>query len=126
METIITSGITVLAIILTIRWGARKYNRRMNGIVADELGKTERKNAKLVYHIFLKMNCAVSIDGDCAISVTYRDSYFYLEFGGRGCRIWEPCWGMINEDSPDLMNFMKAMNAANREFDPVIVLSPRN
>lgn len=47
----------------------------------------------------------------------------YMEFGTRYARIWDPMWAGIQVDDSDMSKIREAVNAANYNFGPTVVLT---
>lgn len=60
---------------------------------------------------------------DGTLSVSYQGENFHMEFGGMYARVWDPMWAGVKADDPDMSKNREAVNAANFNFGPTIVLT---
>lgn len=77
----------------------------------------------LMYNTLNNLGCQPTLNEDGSLSVQYQGENFHMEFGGMYARVWDPMWSAIKADDPQLSNVKEAVNAANFNFGPTIVLS---
>lgn len=70
-----------------------------------------------------ELGCQPEINKDGSVRVSYQGENFHFEFGGRYARIWNPMWAWIKVDDPDMPKIREAVNAANFNFGPTVVMS---
>lgn len=63
---------------------------------------------------------------DGTLSVSYQGENFHMEFGGMYARVWDPMWAGVKADDPDMPKIREAVNAANFNFGPTVVLTSPN
>ena len=86
--------------------------------VTDTLG--------LMFKTLSNLGCQPTANEDGTISVQYQGENFHMEFGGMYARVWDPMWAGIKADDPDLPQVREAVNAANFNFGPTVVLTAPN
>lgn len=77
----------------------------------------------LMYNTLCTLGCQPIKNPDDSISVKYQGENFHMEFGGMYARIWDPMWAGIKADDPDLPKIREAVNSANFNFGPTVVLT---
>lgn len=80
----------------------------------------------LMFSTLSLLGCQPVKNDDGTISVSYQGENFHMEFGGMYCRVWDPVWSAIKVDDPNLPNVREAVNAANFNFGPTVVLTRPN
>lgn len=123
MEISIIAGIIIISIII-----------RHFMIIKDE--KEERMDTESIseenkqpntFDIMMRtlhhLGCQPSANEDGTLSVQYQGENFHMEFGGMYARVWDPMWAGIKADDPDLPNIREAVNAANFNFGPTVVMT---
>lgn len=73
-----------------------------------------------------KLGCQPQTNEDGSLSVMYQGENFHMEFGGMYARVWDPMWAAVKADDPELPKIREAVNAANFNFGPTIVLTAPN
>lgn len=63
------------------------------------------------------------MDDGCWLEVSYQGEMFQMEFSGRYCRIWDPCWAGFQIDDPNFPKLQLAINNTNFGFGPVVILT---
>lgn len=58
-----------------------------------------------------------------ALAVKYQGENFLMEFSGRFVRVWDPGWANVKVDDPDMPKIRDAVNEANFEFGPCVVMT---
>lgn len=150
METIIP----ILAVVILLGFlGSRlnkkedevEYNPQQDNAIASmyeaahqsaeethkEIEKQMEQNEKpdtigLMFNTLSTLGCQPAKNGDGTISVSYQGENFHMEFGGMYCRVWDPMWSGIKADDPDLPKVREAVNAANFNFGPTVVMTDPN
>lgn len=82
--------------------------------------------SELMFTILRHIGCQPSRNENNTISVLYQGENFYIEFDGVYARVWDPMWSGIKADDPDLPNAKDAMNSANFNFGPTVVMTKPN
>ncbi len=80
----------------------------------------------LMLNTLTQIGCQPTANQDGTIAVQYQGENFHIEFGGMYARIWDPMWSGIKADDPDLPQVREAVNAANFNFGPTVVLTAPN
>ena len=100
------------------------YNMKHAGrraICKDEVFAKE-----IVLKSLSELGCKPEINKDGTIHVSYQGENFKLICHPRYVRIWDPCWAGIKTDDPDLPKIREAINDANFDFGPTVVMSDAN
>ena len=79
--------------------------------------------ARLMFNALCEIGCQPEKDNDGSINVQYQGETFHMDFGGMYARVWDPMWAGIKANDPDLPQIREAVNAANFNFGPTIVLT---
>ena len=79
--------------------------------------------ARLMFNALSEIGCQPEKDNDGSINVQYQGETFHMDFGGMYARVWDPMWAGIKANDPDLPQIREAVNAANFNFGPTIVLT---
>ena len=79
--------------------------------------------ARLMFKALSEIGCQPEKDNDGSINVQYQGETFHMDFGGMYARVWDPMWAGIKANDPNLPQIREAVNAANFNFGPTIVLS---
>ena len=79
--------------------------------------------ARLMFNVLSEIGCQPEKDNDGSINVQYQGETFHMDFGGMYARVWDPMWAGIKANDPDLPQIREAVNAANFNFGPTIVLT---
>lgn len=105
-------------------WGIIVYLwiiRRESG--RKSLNFKDLSTYEIMLTVLKTIGCKPTVYEDELLSVQYQGENFYMEFGGRYARIWDPMWAEIKADDPDLPKIREAVNATNFNFGPTIVLT---
>ena len=73
-----------------------------------------------------QLGCQPQTNEDGSLLVKYQGETFNMEFGGMYARVWDPMWAAVKADDPELPKIREAVNAANFNFGPTIVLTAPN
>ncbi|MBD5231075.1 MAG: hypothetical protein HDS66_02825 [Bacteroidales bacterium] len=110
-------------------------NRHYDEIVADMYNKQNNEEMKqdndtskpdtqgLMFNTLSPLGCQPTANDDGTISVQYQGENFHMEFGGMYARVWDPMWAGIKADDPELPKVREAINAANYNFGPTVVMT---
>lgn len=79
-----------------------------------------------MFKILCNLGCQPTKDEDGTISVQYQGENFHMEFGGMYARVWDPMWAGVKADDSDMPKIHEAVNAANFNFGPTVVLTAPN
>ena len=80
----------------------------------------------LMFKTLSSLGCQPTKNEDGTISVQYQGENFHMEFGGMYARVWDPMWAGVKADDPDMPQIREAVNAANFNFGPTVVLTAPN
>lgn len=80
----------------------------------------------LMFKTLSNLGCQPSANEDGTLSVQYHGENFHMEFGGMYARVWDPMWAGVKADDPDMPKIREAVNAANFNFGPTVVLTAPN
>lgn len=80
----------------------------------------------LMFRTLSEIGCQPSANDDGTLSVQYQGENFHMEFGGMYARVWDPMWAGVKADDPDMPKIREAVNAANFNFGPTVVLTAPN
>lgn len=77
----------------------------------------------LMYEALCNLGCQPIVNADNTISVSCQGENFMMEFYGMYVRIWDLPWSQLKANNPALPDLMEAVNAANFNFGPTIVMT---
>lgn len=77
----------------------------------------------LMFNTLCNLGCQPVKNPDDTLSVKYQGENFHMEFGGMFARVWDPMWAGVKADDPDLPKIREAVNSANFNFGPTVVLT---
>lgn len=80
----------------------------------------------LMLNTLNQLGCQPTANEDGTISVQYQGENFHMEFGGMYARVWDPMWAGVKADDPDMPKIREAVNVANFNFGPTVVLTAPN
>lgn len=80
----------------------------------------------LMFKTLSNLGCQPTKNDDGTLEVQYQGENFHMEFGGMYARVWDPMWAGVKADDPDMPNIREAVNAANFNFGPTVVLTAPN
>ena len=80
----------------------------------------------LMFKTLSNLGCQPTANEDGTLSVQYQGENFHMEFGGMYARVWDPMWAGVKADDPDMPKIREAVNAANFNFGPTVVLTAPN
>ena len=88
--------------------------------------ETEHKTPNtcaLMYNTLCNLGCQPKLNDDGILTVQYQGENFNMEFGGRYVRVWDPMWSGVKADDPELSKIREAVNLANFNFGPTVVMT---
>ena len=106
--------------ILTGWWNSWKLRGQR---LTDKHLTSEANAAELFKDAVIEIGCQPSVNDDGTMELSYQGENFHIEFGGRYARIWDPMWAGIKVDDPDFQNIREAVNCANFQFGPTVVMT---
>lgn len=80
----------------------------------------------LMFKTLSNLGCQPKKNEDGTLSVSYQSENFHMEFGGMYARVWDPMWAGVKADDPDMPKIREAVNAANFNFGPTVVMTAPN
>ncbi|MCM1140839.1 MAG: hypothetical protein NC453_19900 [Muribaculum sp.] len=129
MEVSIIAAVIIVGVIIQhiLKLKEEKENRMEQGQEnKTQQLKTEPDTIGLMFNTLSTLGCQPTKNDDETISVSYQGENFHMEFGGMYCRVWDPMWSGIKTDDPDLPKVREAVNAANFNFGPTVVMTAPN
>lgn len=124
METsIIITGLIIIGLVIQhlLKLKEEKEERmeqEKNDIAENTLG--------LMFKTLSNLGCQPTKNEDGTLSVSYQGENFLMEFGGMYACVWDPLWAGVKADDPDMPKIREAVNAANFNFGPTVVLTIPN
>ena len=110
----------------------RKEKERRQAINESMTKQTKKEEVQqsdtlgLMYKTLCELGCQPSANDDGSLSVQYQGENFHMEFGGAYARVWDPMWAGIKADDPDMPKIREAVNEANFNFGPTVVMTAPN
>lgn len=77
----------------------------------------------LMFRTLSNLGCQPTKNEDGTLSVSYQGENFHMEFGGMYARVWDPMWAGVKADDTQLPQIREAVNAANFNFGPTVVMT---
>lgn len=102
------------------------YSSQNNEEMNQESDVTKPDTLGLMLNTLNQLGCQPTANEDGTISVQYQGENFHMEFGGMYARVWDPMWAGVKADDPDMPKIREAVNAANFNFGPTVVLTAPN
>lgn len=102
---------------------ADMYNTQNNEEMKQDNDTPIPDTQGLMFNTLSQLGCQPIANDDGTISVQYQGENFHMEFGGMYARVWDPMWAGIKADDPELPKVREAINAANYNFGPTVVLT---
>ena len=123
MEISIIAGIIIIGVIIQhfMKIKDEKEERMDTESISEE--NKQPNTFDLMMRTLHNLGCQPSANEDGTLSVQYQGENFHMEFGGMYARVWDPMWAGIKADDPDLPNIREAVNAANFNFGPTVVMT---
>ena len=119
-------GAIVLPVMLGVPylWGAiLGIWNNMKGAGHKLTSKDDVDAQVIAINCLKELGCQPEINKDGTIGVSYQGENFHMEFGTRYVRIWDPMWAGIKVNDPDMPKIREAVNAANYNFGPTVVMT---
>ena len=117
--SIICVAVYIIAIIADkVTDYSKKSQSHPNGDLSEQ-----PDTARLMFNALCEIGCQPEKDNDGSINVQYQGETFHMDFGGMYARVWDPMWAGIKANDPNLPQIREAVNAANFNFGPTIVLT---
>lgn len=137
METLfgVMGGLVLIgAINRFIEWRRERREVKAKQQFREESMKDDTQNEEtqkpdtlgLMFKTLSEIGCQPSANDDGTLSVQYQGENFHMEFGGMYARVWDPMWAGVKADDPDMPKIREAVNAANFNFGPTVVLTAPN
>lgn len=108
---------------------ARESAEQTHKHIEDSM-KEEQENKPdtlgLMFRTLSNLGCQPTKNEDGTLSVSYQGENFHMEFGGMYARVWDPMWAGVKADDPDMPKIREAVNSANFNFGPTVVLTAPN
>ena len=115
---------TIIVAGIIIQHFLRLKEQKDERIKEEKRSKIENTDTLgLMFTTLSNLGCQPKKNADGTLSVQYQGENFYMEFGGMYARVWDPMWAGVKADDPDLPNIREAINAANYNFGPTVVLT---
>ena len=105
---------------------ADMYNTQKNEEMNQENEAPKPDTLGLMLNTLNQLGCQPTANDDGTLSVQYQGENFHMEFGGMYARVWDPMWAGVKADDPDMPKIREAVNAANFNFGPTVVLTAPN
>ena len=102
---------------------ANMYDTKNNEEMKQDNGTPTPDTQRLMFDTLSRLGCQPTANDDGTISVQYQGENFHMEFGGMYAHVWDPMWAGIKADDPELLKVREAINAANYNFGPTVVLT---
>lgn len=99
---------------------------QQDAIDSMKRGQNQLDTLGLMFRTLTNLGCQPTKNEDGTLSVSYQGENFHMEFGGMYARVWDPMWAGIKADDPDMPKIREAVNAANFNFGPTVVLTAPN
>ena len=97
------------------------------GKIEEQMKPEEKPDTiGLMFNTLSAIGCQPTKNDDGTLSVSYQGENFHMEFGGMYARVWDPMWAGVKADDPDMPKIRDAVNAANYNFGPTVVLTSPN
>lgn len=115
-------------------WRREQREDKERQQIREESIKSEAENEEiqkpdtlgLMFKTLGELGCQPTTYDDGSLSVQYQGENFHMEFGGMYARVWDPMWAGVKADDPDMPKIREAVNAANFNFGPTVVLTAPN
>lgn len=118
-----------------VNWRQEQQERRLSSEDYNEMNEAHDMAAQnepptnapdtigLMFRTLSNLGCQPRTNADGSLSVQYQGENFHMEFGGMYARVWDPMWSGVKADDPELPQIREAVNAANYNFGPTVVLT---
>lgn len=121
-----------------VNWRQEQQERRLTSKDYNIMNEAHNREAQeepstaapdtigLMFKTLVNIGCQPTANEDGTLSVQYQGENFHMEFGGMYARVWDPMWAGVKADDPDMPKIREAVNAANFNFGPTVVLTTPN
>lgn len=107
-----------------MRDSAQEYPERIDKQIIETMNPNQEPDTiGLMFAALSNLGCQPKKNDDGTLSVQYQGENFHMEFGGMYARVWDPMWSGIKSDDPELPKVREAMNSANFNFGPTVVMT---
>lgn len=114
-------------VVASIYEQAHQSAEEINRKIEEEMTQEEKPDTiGLMFDTLSAIGCQPTKNDDGTLSVSYQGENFHMEFGGMYARVWDPMWAGVKADDPDMPKIREAVNAANFNFGPTVVLTSPN
>lgn len=103
-----------------------EMNETQDMVASDDSSVSTPDTLGLMFKTLNNLGCQPTANEDGSLSVQYQGENFHMEFGGMYARVWDPMWAGVKADDPELPQILEAVNAANFNFGPTVVLTAPN
>lgn len=105
---------------------AHQSAEETNRQIEEQMKQEEKPDTIVMFNTLNALGCQPTKNDDGTLSVSYQGENFHMEFGGMYARVWDPMWAGVKADDPDMPKIREAVNAANFNFGPTVVLTSPN
>jgi len=122
MEYITSFGtlFTITAILIYVLYMSHHDAPKMK---SEEKEPTKPDTLGLMFRTLNVLGCQPVKNDDGSLSVSYQGENFHIVFSGMYARIWDPMWAWVRADDPNMPKIQEAVNTANFNFGPTVVLA---
>ena len=114
-------------VVASIYEQAHQSAEEINRQIEEQMKPEEKPDTiGLMFNTLSAIGCQPTKNDDGTLSVSYQGENFHMEFGGMYARVWDPMWAGVKADDPDMPKIRDAVNAANYNFRPTVVLTSPN
>ncbi len=114
-------------VVASIYEQAHQSAEEINRQIEEQMKPEEKPDTiGLMFNTLSAIGCQPTKNDDGTLSVSYQGENFHMEFGGMYARVWDPMWAGVKADDPDMPKIRDAVNAANYNFGPTVVLTSPN
>lgn len=126
MEISIITAVIFIGIIIQHLLKIKEYHMEREDEIKARQQSVETDTIGLMFNTLNALGCQPTKNDDGTLSVSYQGENFHMEFGGMYARVWDPMWAGFQADDPDMPKIREAVNAANFNFGPTVVLTSPN
>jgi hypothetical protein len=95
----------------------------IEAINPEKAEKPEPHTAELMESALKAIGCQPEYDQDGYVAVQYQGENFQIQVGGMYARVWDPMWAAIKADDPNMPKVREAVNIANYNFGPTVIMT---
>lgn len=96
---------------------------RMKDEGSKVIYKRETTPKEIAVNSLVELGCKPEVNKDGHLEVCYQGENFIMEFEGMYVRLWDPMWSGIRADDPATPQIREAVNVANFNFGPTVIMS---